>query len=46
MDMREAPPVFSQDFDGIVDGLFGFSFNASGGIRPPYDQALQVRFLM
>ncbi len=45
MTMEEAPPVFSNDnFDGIVDGLFGFSFNASGGIRPPYDQALQVRF--
>jgi NAD(P)H-hydrate repair Nnr-like enzyme with NAD(P)H-hydrate epimerase domain len=43
-DMAHVPARISNDqFDVIVDGVFGFSFKSAGGIRPPYNDAIQVR---
>ena len=35
------PTGFQNDYDLLLDGIFGFSFNPDGGIRPPFDQILQ-----
>jgi len=38
--LKEAPADWST-FDVVLDGVFGFSFNASDGVRPPYDSMLK-----
>lgn len=35
------PPDFESRYDVIVDGVFGFSFNPSNGVRPPFDTILK-----
>lgn len=32
-----APELWAEQFDLVVDGLFGFSFDPTGGIRAPFD---------
>jgi len=34
------PENADEKYDVILDGIFGFSFNAKGGIRPPFDKVL------
>mmetsp|Transcript_14484 Transcript_14484/g.26892 ORF Transcript_14484/g.26892 Transcript_14484/m.26892 type:complete len:245 (+) Transcript_14484:288-1022(+) len=33
-------PIDAGHFDGVVDAIFGFSFDPSGGIRAPFDTIL------
>ena len=35
------PSDFETRYDLILDGIFGFSFNASSGVRPPFDTILK-----
>ena len=34
------PEDFGEDFDLIIDGIFGFSFDPSKGVRAPFDSVL------
>ena len=36
------PDNLSARYDLIIDGIFGFSFNPGGGVRPPFDSILKV----
>jgi len=37
------PESISQhEYDVVLDGVFGFSFNGSNGVRAPYDKVMQV----
>jgi NAD(P)H-hydrate epimerase len=36
------PERFASEFDIVVDAIFGFSFDASSGIRAPFDQILSA----
>ena len=35
------PDDLENRYDLIVDGIFGFSFNPSNGVRPPFDSILR-----
>lgn len=35
-----AGPIVAADYDMVLDGIFGFSFDGSGGIRAPFDEIL------
>jgi len=35
------PADLESKYDFILDGIFGFSFNASSGVRPPFDSILK-----
>lgn len=37
----ELPKNFDTSFDLILDGVFGFSFNSSNGIRAPFDSIVK-----
>jgi NAD(P)H-hydrate epimerase len=41
---RELPGgvVPADEFDGLVDAVFGFSFNPAGGVRAPFDGILRA----
>jgi hydroxyethylthiazole kinase-like uncharacterized protein yjeF len=37
----DLPVDFETKYDVVVDGVFGFSFNPSNGVRPPFDSILR-----
>ncbi|CCH47150.1 hypothetical protein BN7_6764 [Wickerhamomyces ciferrii] len=36
------PHTIESKFQLIIDSIFGFSFNTSGGIRPPFDELIKT----
>jgi len=38
----ELPKDFEKRYDLVLDGIFGFSFNSSSGVRAPFDTILKA----
>lgn len=39
--LNELPETYEKDFDLVLDGIFGFSFDSSQPIRAPFDKVLK-----